>query len=295
MLAGGAPAVAADLSRHPCISPDAAGRSGRIHLPVSPRCNIYCKFCPRRLHPTASAPGVARRILTPGEAARRVDLAVAQCPDIAVVGIAGPGDPLASDHAEATLSLVRARHPDLVLCLSTNGLELAERVEALGKLGLQALTVTMNATEPSILAQIVPRIVVCGSVLTGPDAAELLIARQRTGIARAVALGIFVKINFVLVPGINDDQVDEVARTAATLGAQRINIIPLLPQAGFAGHRPPNCSEIERARRSAEQFIPVFRHCQRCRADACGVPGKTSLEGDLFERLGDSIHTFSHG
>jgi len=295
MLTGDTPTVAAALDRHPCISSDAVGKSGRIHLPVSPRCNIHCRFCPRRLHPTASAPGVTRHILTPDEAARRVDVAVERCPDIAVVGIAGPGDPLASNHAETTLSLVRARHPDLVLCLSTNGLELPERVDALGKIGVQALTVTMNATEPAVLAQIVPRIVVSGGVLAGPDAAELLIARQREGIDRAVSLGLFVKINFVLVPGINDDQVGEVARIAATHGAQRINIIPLLPQAGFAGRRPPNCSEIERSRRAAERYLPVFRHCQRCRADACGIPGKTSLENDLFESLADPIHTFSHG
>lgn len=271
------------------------GQSGRIHLPVSPHCNIHCRFCPRRLHATALGPGVSHQILTPVEAARRVDLAVARCPDIAVVGIAGPGDPLASVHAELTLALVRARHPELLLCLSTNGLELAERVDAMWALGLRSLTVTMNAIDPAILAQIVSHVVLSGCVLIGQDAAQLLISRQQTGIARAVALGIFVKINLVLVPGINLDHVVEVARTARALGARRINIIPLLPQAGFAGHRPPTCSELEAARRTAEAFLPVFRHCQRCRADACGIPGRTSLEADLFETFAEPMQTFSHG
>lgn len=281
------------LQKHPCLSPEAFGKNGRVHLPVSPACNIQCGFCTRKFHPTAAAPGIARRLLSPEAAADRVDRALQTCPEITVAGIAGPGDPLATNHAEQTFGLIHERHPDLVLCMSTNGLELARKAKSLWEIGVRSVTVTVNSLQPSTVAQIVARIAVGSRVIAGTDAAEELIARQLDGIDKMVSLGAFVKINFVLIPGLNEHQVADVARVAAGLGARRINIIPLLPQGTFAAHRPPNCTDIERARASAESHLPIFRHCQRCRADACGIPGKSTpiLLGNLLE----NENTFSHG
>lgn len=285
--------VATTLRGHPCLSANSTG--GRIHLPVSPGCNIQCRFCARRTHPTMVAPGVACRVLSPSQAADRVDLALQKFPDITVAGIAGPGDPLATDHAARTFALIHERHPDLILCMSTNGLELAAQADSLWKLGVRSVTVTLNALNPEILSRIVPRIAIEQRVVVGEEAARVLVARQLDGIAKAASLGAFVKINFVLVPGLNDGEAGEVARVAASLGARRINIIPLLPQAEFIDHRPPSCSDLEEARRAAERHLAVFRHCQRCRADACGIPGRREIDPS---ELGDSRSwegTFSHG
>lgn len=280
--------------RHPCLSEEAEGKYGRIHLPVSPICNIQCGFCTRKLHPSEEAPGVSRRVLTPHEAAERVDRAVRRSPEITVAGIAGPGDPLASEHAERAFALIHERHPDLVLCLSTNGLELASRVERLWDLGVRSITVTVNAVHPETIARIVPRVAVEGRVVTGLEAAKLLLSRQLEGIAGAARLGAFVKINFVLIPGVNSDEIGAVAQTTARLGAERINIIPLLPQGAFAAHPTPRCGDLERARAAAEPHLRVFRHCQRCRADACGIPGRTDLS-TLLGELTEPAATFSHG
>jgi nitrogen fixation protein NifB len=281
------------LREHPCISPEAFGKNGRVHLPVSPACNIQCGFCTRKFHPTVSAPGIARQLLSPEAAADRVDRALEICPQITVAGIAGPGDPLATDHAEQTFSLIHLRHPGLVLCMSTNGLELARKAASLWEIGVRSVTVTVNSLQPPTVAQIVPRIAFDSRMIAGIEAAEKLIARQLEGIEKMTSLGAFVKINFVLIPGLNDHQVADVARTASLLGASRINIIPLLPQGTFAEHLAPNCSDIETARAAAEPHLPVFRHCQRCRADACGIPGKSTpiALGNLLE----SDNTFSHG
>jgi len=232
-------------------------------------------------------------LLSPEAAADRVDRAVEICPEIAVAGIAGPGDPLATHHAEQTFRLIHARHPDLVLCMSTNGLELACKAERFWEIGVRSVTVTVNSLQPSTVTQIVPRIAVGSRMITGTEAAGELIARQLEGIGKMASLGAFVKINFVLIPGLNDHQVADVARTASRLGARRINIIPLLPQGTFAEHQPPNCSDIEMARASAESHLPVFRHCQRCRADACGIPGKPTPIS--LSNLVECENTFSHG
>jgi hypothetical protein len=68
-------------------------------------------------------------------------------PYLSVIGIAGPGDPLANEETFRTLELVGKEFPELTLCLSTNGLRLPENVDRLKRLGVKFITVTMNARE----------------------------------------------------------------------------------------------------------------------------------------------------
>jgi len=50
-------------------------------------------------------------------------------------------------------------------------------------------------------------------------------------------------------------------------------IVPLIPLGDFKHRRPPTCDELRAARETGERFLPQFRHCLQCRADAVGVPG----------------------
>jgi len=86
------------VKRHPCFNADAHAKHGRIHLPVSPTCNIGCRFCRREFNTTDIRPGVSQVLLTPEEAVGVVGRALELCPAITVVGIAGPGESLATPH-----------------------------------------------------------------------------------------------------------------------------------------------------------------------------------------------------
>ena len=281
------------VKRHPCLSPEGHGKFGRIHLPVSPSCNIQCRFCRRCFNKFEDRPGVSRGILTPTEAVETVGRALELCPQITVVGIAGPGDTLATDHALETFKLVDKKYPDLIKCLSTNGLELANKAQRIIDVGLRTITVTVNAVDPKILCEICAGIVYQGIYHTGHEAAEILIAAQLTGIRKIVDLGSLVKVNMVLVPGINDQHVEAVAKTVAAAGATMINLIPLIPQFEFAHLEAPSCAELHVAREMAEKYLEVFRHCKHCRADACGIPGSgVDLADKLYDR---KMETFSHG
>ena len=97
------------VRRHPCLSEGAAGKAGRIHLPVSPACNIQCGFCRRGFNKWEQRPGVARSVMTPEAAVAKVEEALVLCPELTVVGVAGPGDSLATDHALAALRAVRMK------------------------------------------------------------------------------------------------------------------------------------------------------------------------------------------
>lgn len=281
------------IEKHPCFSAEAHGKFGRIHLPVSPQCNIQCRFCKRGYNKEERRPGISRTLLTPEAAAQIVDRAVKLCPELTVVGIAGPGDTLAGDYALETFRLVHQRHPDLIKCLSTNGLLLNEKIEGLVEAGVRTITVTINAVDLKILAKICSHIVYNNQVMTGEMAARWLILAQLAGIGKAVKLGVTVKVNTVLIPGINDMHIGDIAKAAASAGATIMNIIPLIPQQEFFNRRAPNCLEINAARAAAEVHLPVFRHCQQCRADACGIPGsKLDFADQLYENR--SIG-FSHG
>ena len=139
--------------RHPCYSFTAQGhkRSGRLHIPVSPACNIECRFCKRDFNRAEQRPGVARSLIRPDEAVNVVERALALCPAIGVIGIAGPGDTLASGLAIRAFTLVHAKFPHLLNCLSTNGLLLEEKAEQVVDAGVETVTVKVNAVDPSIL------------------------------------------------------------------------------------------------------------------------------------------------
>jgi nitrogen fixation protein NifB len=275
-----------------------------LHLPVSPSCNIRCRFCTRGLSASVERPGVATRVMAPRDAVELVDNALALCPELGVVGVAGPGDALASDHALEALARVHAAHPALLLCLSTNGLRLAERVGDLIEAGVVTLTVTVNSLDPVAQARLCRSISVRlpgqpgERLVPGEAGAALLIAAQLAGIEAAVAAGIVVKVNTVLAPGVNDAGIATVAGRAAAAGASLMNVIPLIAGRGGPDLRAPSCDELKAARAAAERHLPVFRHCRQCRADALGVPGR---EADLGSRLFGESHsfagdaTFSHG
>jgi nitrogen fixation protein NifB len=283
-------------NRHPCFSGEANFNYGRIHLPVSPVCNIRCRFCKRAFNKTEDRPGVAAELLRPADAPDLVEKALRICPQITVAGIAGPGDTLASEHALETFRLIHRKYPDLINCLSTNGLLLERRAAELWGLGVGTVTVTVNAVDPLILERICAGILLDGRSYEGAEAASLLIEAQKRGIRKAADLGMLVKINTVLIPGVNDTHIGKIAGTAANLGAGICNIIPLIPQFEFAGFPAPDCIELARAREAAERYLPVFRHCQHCRADAAGIPGRADLSSLLYGLgLRDFEQTFSHG
>jgi nitrogen fixation protein NifB len=277
---------------HPCLG--RAPNKGRLHLPVSPASHLTCRFCTRAFNAQEARPGVARRVLPVGEAPGIVEKALALVPELAVVGIAGPGDSLATGHAIECFTALRGRFPSLIGCMSTNGLALPENAEAIARAGVASVTVTVNAVDPEILWRIVEYAVIDGERREGPEAMAAMIERQLAGIERLVGLGVLVKINTVLISEINGAHVEAIARACAALGASIMNVMPLIPQGDLAGLAAPGCDELAAAREAVERHLPVFRHCQHCRADACGVLGKEDVSARLYENL-EVEETFSHG
>jgi nitrogen fixation protein NifB len=234
-------------------------------------------------------------VLSPEEALEVLEKALKLCPEITVAGIAGPGDTLATDYALDTFRLIKEHYPQLIKCMSTNGLLLSERAEEIIELGVESVTVTVNAVDPEIEARLNRFIVYHGKVYIGTEGAAILIKNQLEGIKKIADAGITVKVNSVLVPEINGDHIEEIARAVKEAGASIYNIIPLIPQSDLSGEKAPGCKEIDEARSLAGKHIDVFRHCQHCRADAVGMLGGKDYGDMIYQRRVAGSDTFSHG
>lgn len=263
------------IAQHPCYSKEAQHRYGRIHLAVAPKCNIQCNYCDRKFDcVNESRPGVTSEVLKPQEALERTRMVLKDHPYIKVVAVAGPGDPLANDETFETLRMIKKEFPEVTLCLSTNGLMLPERLQEIIDTGVTTLTVTLNAIDPTIQEKIVGHVRYHGKVYRGLEAAQIMVKNQLAGITAAVEAGLVVKINTVLIPGINDKHVVEVAKKMNELGVFIMNVMPLICQAKFAHMQPPTPEYRQEIQDACEPYVQQMRHCRQCRSDAYGLIGQ---------------------
>jgi len=275
-------AIRARVADHPCYSEDAHHYFARMHAAVAPACNIQCNYCNRKYDcANESRPGVVSELLTPEQAVKKTLAVAAAIPQLSVLGIAGPGDPLANPQRTfATFRQLAEKAPDIKLCVSTNGLALPECVDELARHNIDHVTITINCVDPEIGAKIYPWIFWKNARIRGRKAAEILIAQQQKGLEMLVARGILVKVNSVMIPGVNDEHLKEVSRIVKARGAFLHNVMPLIAEAehgtffGVMGQRSPTADEVKRLQDACEGDMAMMRHCRQCRADAVGLLGE---------------------
>ena len=204
-----------------------------------------------------------------------------------VLGIAGPGDPLANpERTFETFRQLTEKAPDIKLCVSTNGLALPEQVEELCKHNIDHVTITINCVDPDVGAQIYPWIFWKNRRIRGRKGAEILIKQQQKGLQMLVDRGILVKVNSVMIPGVNDKHLEEVSKVVKEKGAFLHNVMPLIAEAehgtffGVMGQRGPTHDELQDLQDACSGDMNMMRHCRQCRADAVGLLGED--RGDEF-------------
>ncbi|NEX22684.1 nitrogenase cofactor biosynthesis protein NifB [Thiorhodococcus mannitoliphagus] len=275
-------AIRAKVNNHPCFSEDAHHHYARMHVAVAPACNIQCHYCNRKYDcSNESRPGVVSELLTPDQAVKKVLAVAANIPQMTVLGIAGPGDPLANP--ERTLETFRQlseKAPDIRLCVSTNGLALPAVAEELSKHNIEHVTITINCVDPDVGAKIYPWIFWNNRRVKGRKAAEILIEQQQKGLEMLVERGVLVKVNSVLIPGVNDEHLKEVSRVVKAKGAFLHNVMPLIAEEehgtfyGLMGQRGPTNEELQTLQDACAGDMAMMRHCRQCRADAVGMLGE---------------------
>ena len=272
------------IHNHPCYSEGAHHHYARIHVAVAPACNIQCNYCNRKYDcSNESRPGVTSERLSPEESAKKVMYVGGEVQRLSVLGIAGPGDALANPKKTfETFDLVRQKAPDLKLCLSTNGLELPAFIDEMVKYDIDHVTVTINSVDTTgeIGSQIYPWIFYNNRRYYGKEAAKILLERQIEGMKKCVENGILIKANSVLIPGINDKHLPEVAKKLKEIGVFLHNIMPILsePEFGtkFALDGVPSATDQQQmeVQEACGMDMKLMQHCRQCRADAVGLIGE---------------------
>ena len=280
-----------NIQNHPCFNDTSRHKFGRIHLPVAPKCNIQCNYCNRKYDcMNENRPGVSSKVLSPKQALFYLDNALKLSPNISVVGIAGPGDPFANpEETMETLRLVREKYPEMLLCVATNGLDVLPYIEELAELQVSHVTLTINAIDPEIGQEIYAWVRYQKRMYRDRQAAELLLENQLAALQKLKRLGVTAKVNSIIIPGVNDQHVIEVARQVASMGADILNALPYYntTKTVFENIPEPDPLMVKEIQEEAGKLLPQMKHCARCRADAVGIIGEINSE-EMMQKLAEA-------
>ncbi|MCL5877086.1 MAG: radical SAM protein [Candidatus Bathyarchaeota archaeon] len=196
-------------------------RFNRIDLSVKSECNVGCNYCDPSLTLTEG------KVLTSKEAIERVRIAANEDPRLRVIDISGTGDALSSEVTFKTLRLIAEEFPHFTRCITTNGLLLPKKLPLLEELGVSAIRVAVNAVDADVGAKMYSYVRLNGRTLRGKEAFEVLSLNQLEGIRNASDAGMMVEVNTLCVPEVNSAHMVEVAKIVRSLGAYRMNVVPV--------------------------------------------------------------------
>ncbi|HET9871765.1 MAG TPA: GTP 3',8-cyclase MoaA [Propionibacteriaceae bacterium] len=189
-----------------------------LRVSLTDRCNLRCTYC-------MPAEGLdwmpSDELLTDDEIIRLISIGVTSL-GITTVRLTG-GEPLLRKNLERLVAEISALTPRPVTALTTNGIGLASRADALAAAGLTRINVSLDTLDPATFKRLTrrPRL---DDVLAGVAAA------RRAGLQP-------VKINSVLMRGVNDHEAADLLSWAMAQQAQ-LRFIEQMPlDAQHAWHR----------------------------------------------------------
>jgi cyclic pyranopterin phosphate synthase len=159
-----------------------------LRISVTDRCNFRCRYCmPREVFGADHAFLPRAELLRFEEIARVVGTLTPL--GVRKVRLTG-GEPLLRRNLPALVSMLAGTDGVEDLALTTNGSLLAAMAEPLRAAGLHRITVSLDSIDPDVFATMSDTKIPLQTVLTG--------------IARASAVGLPVKVNTVVQRGVND-------------------------------------------------------------------------------------------
>jgi cyclic pyranopterin phosphate synthase len=194
---------------------DQFGRSIEyLRISVTDRCNFRCLYC----MPAEGLPWLPKaEILTYEEIAGVVrQLAPLGLRRLRITG----GEPTIRPNLDRLVRLLRAVPEIDDIALSTNGARLPELAPVLREAGLDRLNMSADSLRPDRIAAIARRNL-------GFDPVSAALAAERAGIGP-------IKINVVVMRGINDDEIVDFARLTLE-HAWHVRFIELMPVGEMSG------------------------------------------------------------
>lgn len=180
-------------------------RFGRVatdlRLSVTDVCNLRCQYC----LPATGVQWLPRaEVLSAAELIRLAGIGADHL-GITKLRLTG-GEPLTRPDLVEIVAGIRAAHPELGIALTTNAVGLAGQAEPLAAAGLDRVNVSLDSVDRHTYATITRR-----------DRLDEVLA----GIDAALAAGLApVKVNAVLVKGVNVDQLDDLVDFCLARGCE---------------------------------------------------------------------------
>ncbi|HIJ79132.1 MAG: hypothetical protein OEY01_08965 [Desulfobulbaceae bacterium] len=191
-----------------------------LQLAIAPRALARKRF---------AAPGLLDRALLPAEALALIGQTLDQGAMVAMVELAGPGDPLATPELTLEcLRLVRERYPELAITISTLGLGIDAYLAELA--GLQVgVNFLVDAVRPEVVQELFAWIRPEKKTIPLVRVAPLLVEGQARAMQACGKAGLAFTVSTTVYPGYNDIHIEELAETVADLGGSAMTLLPFMP------------------------------------------------------------------
>jgi len=242
-----------------------------LRVSLTDRCNLRCTYC-------MPAEGLdwmpADELLSDDELVRLIRIGVTRL-GIDTVRLTG-GEPLLRKNLEELVGRVTSLRPRPQVALTTNGIGLARRAVALRQAGLDRINVSLDTLDPDVFFRLTRRRRM-DDVLAGIRAAAL------AGLTP-------VKINTVLMRGVNDGEAADLLRwamaeTARGDGVVQLRFIEQMPldaQHAWDRHEMITAAEI---RAQLSEVGPIEEHADDAAARG-SAPAELFCVGDTGYRVG---------
>lgn len=201
-----------------------------LRASVTGRCNLRCTYCGPQ---EADGPDAADREIGPAALETLVRAAAAE--GVRKVRITG-GEPLMRDDLESLVGAARDVDGIDDVALTTNGIGLAERARGLNEAGLDRVNISLDTLDPATFRRIAGR---------GGHSDVL------DGIRAASGVFPVVKLNTVVMAGVNDGELLELVRFAGREGLWIRFIEKYVSDVAGASGEELDADEIEEQLRSA--------------------------------------------
>lgn len=236
---------------------DAWGREiNYMRVSITDRCNLRCRYCmPEDL------PGI------PHESILRYEEILRVCRIAGMLGIhrfrVTGGEPLARRGAARFLTSMRELEGVEFLGMTTNGALLMKELPELQAARLDSVNISLDTLSPGLYRE-----------LTGTDALFQVLG----AICAALDMGIRVKLNCVLMRGINDGEVLALAKLAEERPVD-VRFIELMPLGAGRGFSPVPGGEV------LSELLSVYKDLAPVSSQGCG-PARNYSSADLMGQIG---------
>ncbi len=229
-----------------------------LQLNVAPTCNMLCNFCSKGSDCICNGndPSYHSRMFTPRQAVNWAVSTISKDKRIKVVKISGPGEPLGSSQTFEVMKRLGQKLPEVIFGISTNGLRLEEKAEALESMGVRLVTIAINAVRPETITKLYSKLILDNDIISGPGLSAILHDRQMKGLRKCIRLGMTVNVNTVYFPGINDEDIELIAQLCKDSGIASMCLIAGFPGGKFARMRVPSVTDMVAMQQKIGKILP---------------------------------------